>query len=129
MAGPGGLHLPAHRRSDRPANPTADARGARVTAVFRMNEAESDVLAFMTFPRAHWTQIYSTNPLEPLNAEIMRRPRVVSTFPKGDSITRLVGAKTFEQNDEWPLNRRCMQLGGLQSLSDTVPTRLSAVAR
>ena len=31
-----------------------------------MDEAENDVLAFMTFPRAHWTQIYSTNPLERL---------------------------------------------------------------
>ena len=35
----------------------------------------------------------------------------------------------LEQNDEWSLNRRCMQLEGLQSLSDTVPTPLSAVAR
>ena len=35
-----------------------------------MDEAEHDVLAFMTFPRAHWAQIYSTNPLERLNAEI-----------------------------------------------------------
>ena len=29
-----------------------------------MDDAENDVLAFLTFPRAHWTQIYSTNPLE-----------------------------------------------------------------
>jgi putative transposase len=41
-----------------------------------MDEAENDVLAFMTFPRAHWTQIYSTNPLERLNAEIKRRTNV-----------------------------------------------------
>jgi len=40
-----------------------------------------------------------------------------------------VGAMMLEQNDEWSLNRRYMQLEGLQSLSDTVPTRLSAVAR
>ena len=26
-----------------------------------MDEAEHDVLAFMTFPKAHWPQIYSTN--------------------------------------------------------------------
>lgn len=38
-----------------------------------MDDAENDVPAFMTFPRAHWTQIYSTNPLERLNAEIRRR--------------------------------------------------------
>ena len=94
-----------------------------------MDEAENDVLAFMTFPRAHWTQIYSTNPLERLNAEIKRRTNVVGIFPNDASITRLVGAMMLEQNDEWSLNRRYMQLEGLQTLSDTVPTRLSAVAR
>jgi putative transposase len=93
-----------------------------------MDEAENDVLAFMTFPRAHWTQIYSTNPLERLNAEIKRRTNVVGIFPNDASITRLVGAMMLEQNDEWSLNRRYMQLEGLQTLSDTVPTRLSAVA-
>jgi transposase len=82
-----------------------------------MDEAENDVLAFMTFPRAHWTQIYSTNPLERLNAEIKRRTRVVGIFPNDASITRLVGAMMLEQNDEWSLNRRYMQLEGLQSLS------------
>ena len=94
-----------------------------------MEEAENDVLAFMTFPRAHWTQIYSTNPLERLNAEIKRRTNVVGIFPNDASIVRLVGAMMLEQNDEWSLNRRYMQLEGLQTLSDTAPTRLSAVAR
>ena len=94
-----------------------------------MDEAENDVLAFMTFPRAHWPQIYSTNPLERLNAEIKRRTNVVGIFPNDASITRLVGAMMLEQNDEWSLNRRYMQLEGLQTLSDTVPTRLSAVQR
>lgn len=94
-----------------------------------MDEAENDVLAFMTFPRAHWTQIYSTNPLERLNAEIKRRTNVVGIFPNDASIVRLVGAMMLEQNDEWSLNRRYMQLEGLQTVSDTVPTRLSAVAR
>ena len=94
-----------------------------------MDGAENDVLAFMTFPRAHWAQIYSTNPLERLNAEIKRRTNVVGIFPNDASITRLVGAMMLEQNDEWSLNRRYMQLEGLQTLTDTVPTRLSAVAR
>jgi putative transposase len=81
------------------------------------------------FPRAHWPQIYSTNPLERLNAEIKRRTNVVGIFPNDNAITRLVGAMMLEQNDEWSLTRRYMQLEGLQTLSDTVPTRLSAVAR
>ena len=45
------------------------------------------------------------------------------------AITRLVGAMMLEQNDEWSLNRRYMQFEGLQTLCDTVPTRLPAVAR
>ena len=94
-----------------------------------MDEAENDVLAFMTFPRAHWSQIYSTNPLERLNAEIKRRTNVVGIFPNDASIVRLVGAMMLEQNDEWSLNRRYMQLEGLQTVSDTAPTRLPAVAR
>ena len=81
-----------------------------------MDEAENDVLAFMTLPRAHWTQIYSTNPLERLNAEIKRRTNVVGIFPNDASIVRLVGATMLEQNDKWSLNRRYMQLEGLHSL-------------
>jgi putative transposase len=52
-----------------------------------MDEAENDVLAYMTFPRAHWSQIYSTNPLERLNAEIKRRTEVVGIFPNDAAIT------------------------------------------
>jgi putative transposase len=81
-----------------------------------MDDAEKDVLAFMTFPQAHWTQIYSTNPLERLNAEIKRRTNVVGIFPNDASITRLVGAMMLEQNDEWSLNRRYLQLEGQQTL-------------
>ena len=73
-----------------------------------MDEAEHDVLAFMTFPKAHWAQIYSTNPLERLNADIKRRTNVVGIFPNDAAITRLVGAMMLEQNDEWSLNRRYM---------------------
>ena len=60
--------------------------------------------------------IHSTNPLERLNAEIKRRTDVVGIFPSEPAITRLVGALLLEQNDEWQLQRRYMQLEGLQSL-------------
>jgi len=92
-----------------------------------MDDAEGDVLAFMSFPKAHRLQIHSTNPLERLNAEIKRRTDVVGIFPNEPAITRLVGALLLEQNDEWQLQRRYMQLEGLQSLSDNQPARLSAV--
>jgi len=35
----------------------------------------------------------------------------------------------LEQNEEWSLNRRYTQLEGLQTVSETAPTRLPAVAR
>jgi len=92
-----------------------------------MDSAEADVLAFMTFPKAHRTQIHSTNPLERLNAEIKRRTDVVGIFPNEASITRLVGALLLEQNDEWQLQRRYMSLEALRTLSDNQPARLSAV--
>jgi putative transposase len=92
-----------------------------------LDEAEADVLAFMQFPKAHRTQIASTNPLERLNAEIKRRTDVVGIFPNDASIARLVGALLLEQNDEWQLQRRYMQLEGLKTLSDNQVPRLSAV--
>ena len=94
-----------------------------------MDGAEHEVLSYMNFPRAHWLQIHSTNPLERLNAEIKRRTNVVGIFPNDRAVTRLVGAMLMEQSDEWSLQRRYMQLEGLHSLSDTAHARLPAVQR
>jgi putative transposase len=47
-----------------------------------MDDAKAEVLAFTAFPRAHWTKIWSTNPLERVNKEIKRRARVVGIFPQ-----------------------------------------------
>ena len=92
-----------------------------------LDEAESDVLAFTDFPRAHRKQIASTNPLERLNAEIKRRTDVVGIFPNDAAIVRLVGALLLEQNDEWQLQRRYLSLEGLGEISDNQNQRLSAV--
>ncbi len=93
-----------------------------------MDGAREDVLAYMTFPREHWAQIASTNPLERLNGEIKRRADVIGIFPNDRSVVRLVGALMLEQNDEWAVSRRYMSLESLASLSDDPVLRLSAVA-
>jgi putative transposase len=92
-----------------------------------MEDSRDDVLAFMTFPKVHRTQIATTNPLERINAEVKRRTDVVGIFPNDASIVRLVGALLLEQNDEWQLQRRYMSLEGLQAVSENHNPRLSAV--
>jgi len=93
-----------------------------------MDDAEPDVLAYMTFPKEHRAKLHSTNPIERLNGEIKRRTDVVGIFPNEAAITRLVGAILMEQSDEWAVQRaRYMTLETMAPLSDNPIIMLSAV--
>ena len=85
-----------------------------------LDEAETDVLAYMDFPAQHRAKIHSTNPLERLNGEIKRRADVVGIFPNEAAVVRLIGALLLEQNDEWATQRaRYMTLETIAPMSDT----------
>lgn len=93
-----------------------------------MDNSRDDVLAYMSFPREHWTQIASTNPLERVNREVKRRADVIGIFPNDEAIIRLVGALMLETNDEWAVARRYMSLETLARVTDNPKIRLPAVA-
>ena len=94
-----------------------------------MDEAETDVLAYMQFPAPHRAKIHSTNPLERLNGEIKRRSEVVGIFPNEAAVVRLIGALLLEQNDEWTVQRaRYMTLETIAPLSDDPIVRMPVMA-
>jgi putative transposase len=63
----------------------------RAAAVVR--EGAQETISYYAFPREHWRQIRTNNPLERVLREIRRRTRVVGSFPDGQSAVMLAAAR------------------------------------
>ncbi len=86
----------------------------------RLEAAEADLLAYTAFPPAHWSKIWSNNPIERLNRELKRRTDVVQIFPNTESVIRLIGALLVEVNDEMlASNRRYIAAASVADIGTT----------
>ena len=113
------------------AQPDAQAATAQLRAVVdqlsasaspvaeRLEAMETDLLAYTAFPDAHWSKIWSNNPIERMNRELKRRTDVVQIFPNPESAIRLIGALLVELNDEMiSSDRRYITAGSLTPLTE-----------
>lgn len=71
-------------------------------AAKKVEDAASETLSYMDFPREHWRRIRSNNAMERINREIRRRTRSIGAFPDGQSALMLVCAKLRHiEQSEW----------------------------
>ncbi|MEQ8842264.1 MAG: IS256 family transposase [Acidimicrobiales bacterium] len=122
------------------AQPDADAARTQLRAVVtqlesvapevavKLEAAEDDLLAYTTYPPAHWTKIWSNNPIERLNRELKRRTDVVQIFHNTESVIRLVGALLVEVNDEMiSSERRYIAAASVAALTDQEENQLTSL--
>jgi len=88
-----------------------------------LEEAGSELLAHMSFPRSHWLKIRSTNMLERVNQELRRRIQVLRIFPNRESCLRLVTALAVEFDEEWQTGRRYLNMALMAEDSSEKPIR------
>jgi transposase-like protein len=76
-----------------------------------------ETLCYMNFPREHWRNLRTNNPLERVIREIRRRTRVVGAFPDGQSALMLVAARPRHiAGTKWG-SKRYMDISRLQAVS------------
>jgi putative transposase len=77
---------------------------SRLSAWMEENLAEG--FTVFDFPLEHRRTIRTTNSLERINREILRRTRVVGIFPNEAACLRLVSALLMETSEEWQIGKK-----------------------
>jgi len=91
-------------------------------------EGATETLAYMSYPREHWRQLRTNNPLERLMKEIRRRTRVVGSFPDGQSALMLAAARLRHvAGTKWG-SKRYMNMDRLQELDTETNQKTTAEA-
>jgi len=67
-------------------------------------------LTIFTMPAGHRKRLRTTNSLERLNKEILRRTRVATLFPNEPSLLRLASAVLSEISDEWETGKTYLNM-------------------
>lgn len=67
-------------------------------------------LTVFQFPEEHRKRVRTTNGLERINREILRRTKVVSIFPNEKSCLRLVTAILMEIDQEWSASKKYLNM-------------------
>jgi len=52
-----------------------------------------ETMSYYAFPRVHWRQLRTNNPMKWIMREILQRTRVVGSFPDGHSTLMLAAAR------------------------------------
>ena len=84
-------------------------------AADQVERTVGETLAYMDFPREHWRNLRTNNPMERMMREIRRRTRVVGAFPDGNSALMLAAARLRHMASKHWGTRRYMDMGRLRS--------------
>jgi transposase-like protein len=102
-----------HAQEDRPA---AEQKARLVVEKLRsmklrkaaemVADGVAETMSYYAFPRVHWRQLRTNNPMERIMREIRRRTRVVGSFPDGHSALMLAAARLRHiAGSKWGLRR------------------------
>ena len=84
-----------------------------------VREGAAETLAYCAFPREHWRNIRTNNPMERTLREIRRRTRVVGAFPDGKSALMLAAARLRHINAKHWGMKRYMDMERLREMDQT----------